>query len=106
MLLTFGINAYAFECVGVKKYTKNRESKTVMAKLEKIDSNLFDKVHVDIEDAYYSFRKNDEDDYTAFITYGPDYLKGNTMTGSFNSKNEMRFSNVEGTTVYTLKCIR
>ncbi|TGD47959.1 hypothetical protein [Halobacteriovorax sp. Y22] len=105
LALILASSTFAMECVGSKTFRDNlgnSQRKEVM--LEKAFDYSDDKIHADIEEAYFVFNKYDQENYVAKITFGPDYTKGIASTATFDMNNRFELASVNGGTVYKLVC--
>lgn len=66
------------------------------------DSSLT-KLNVDIDEAYFSFIKQDQS-ITTMIVLGPDYTLGNLARGGFDENGELKLSYVTPNKTFILSC--
>lgn len=105
--LLLATSAFSMECVGSKSFLDNLgnfQKKEII--LEKALDYSDDKIHADIDEAYFVFTKYMKEKFVAKITFGPEYTRGIASTATFDEDGRFELASVNGATVYKLICVQ
>jgi hypothetical protein len=106
-LLFCGQAAQAIVCTATYEHLDEKSNLVIKSQDLKIDTENTANISyvADMGESYYFVQSNKLDNsYLLMITLGPEYTKGVTASMTWDSKNRMRISRVDGYNVYKLSC--
>lgn len=104
-LSIFSISAFAVECSASKSYDNGRQYVTFDAPMTSV-AGYKGKYEAEVEDAYYTFSKTDDGQYSAKIIMAPDYVNGLSTVANFDSNGRFSLAKISGSTTYIINCTK